>query len=708
MTVATCEASLEAGQRRLLDTLERLLALPATEFRRALGAVSQVLGEVLGADMVEVFLYDPASETLVATGASTTPMARRQRHIGLDRVPLANGGRIVEVFQTGVSYHTGHADQDPAVPRGVTQGLAARSLIDVPLEVAGDRLGVIEVVSAQVERFAVEDLQFMATVARWVGLIAHRAEPVAQSTRASAAQSQRAATMELITVLAPTLQAALTPLQAQLTLLRTRANREGRPDDLQIATAAELALQRLERVLADALETVRLEHGLFGLRVQPVDLAALTWAAVNRHEALEADLRVQALEELVVMGDPACLGQALETLLTYALLRSPPGAPVMVQLNRETATAEGDLAVLRVQDEGPAISPDLLPTLFMRAGLEAHGDPGLGLYLARAIAEAHGGTLGVEATADRATAFRLVVPLAPLAPTEPMGPRGAAPEEGQRILVVDGEPERCAAVSAYLETRGYLVVLAADGADAQAQVRTALPDLVVLDATTADLDGLATLRELRAVSNVPVIMVSQRGGEDATVQALRLGADDFLTLPVGHRELGARIERALRRGAPSSALPLGALVVDADLTIDFGRNRVILRGTEAALTGPRTPAALPPGEQRGAADALRDAAGTGVGAGVPRGRTLRAALRELPAGQDRARLAAPQVHPDGEGPGLPLRRAGDAAILFWTGQHWLDTPSCIFYRKVARSGGADTRSTMPSYRGRTIKDAGTR
>ena len=151
--------------------------------------------------------------------------------------------------------------------------------------------------------------------------------------------------------------------------------------------------------------------------------------------------------------------------------------------------------------------------------------------------------------------------------------------DGRRILVVGGEPDLADAVRVFLEMHSYIVLHVADETEALARVRTALPDLVVLAMTMPGMDGLAALGEIRSQSAVPVIMLSAQGGEDDEVRALRLGADYYLTAPVGQRELLARIESALRRAAPHEAL-----VVDADLTIDFARNRVIRRGKEESLT----------------------------------------------------------------------------------------------------------------------------
>ena len=156
--------------------------------------------------------------------------------------------------------------------------------------------------------------------------------------------------------------------------------------------------------------------------------------------------------------------------------------------------------------------------------------------------------------------------------------------DGRRILVVDDEPDLRDAVRVYLEMHGYSVLQAADGQEAVEKVRTTLPDLVVLDVMMPVMDGIATLQQLRTLSAVPVIMLTVKGDEDDKVRALRLGADDYVTKPFSQRELLARIESVLRRAAQPAVLPQDTIVVDEALTIDFARNRVIVRGKEEPLT----------------------------------------------------------------------------------------------------------------------------
>jgi len=143
----------DASQRQdqLLTVLEGLLELPATEVKATLDQATSLIAEVLAAEKVDVFFHDPASETLVAIRTSDTPMGRRQRAIGMDRLPFANGGRTIEVFLTGAPFLTGHADQDPEVLVGLKDGLGVKSEIAAVFEVKTLRRGVLIAVSSAPE-----------------------------------------------------------------------------------------------------------------------------------------------------------------------------------------------------------------------------------------------------------------------------------------------------------------------------------------------------------------------------------------------------------------------------------------------------------------------------------------------------------------------------------------------------------------------------
>lgn len=151
---------------------------------------------------------------------------------------------------------------------------------------------------------------------------------------------------------------------------------------------------------------------------------------------------------------------------------------------------------------------------------------------------------------------------------------------GKRILVVDDEPQIRRALSIALRGHGYEVEVATDGAGALTALATWEPDLVVLDLVMPGIDGFEVVRQARVWTELPIIVLSARGQERDKVEALDLGADDYLTKPFGMNELLARVRVALRHGAPRGA-PVATV---GDITIDAGRRVVTKRGQEIHLT----------------------------------------------------------------------------------------------------------------------------
>ena len=152
-----------------------------------------------------------------------------------------------------------------------------------------------------------------------------------------------------------------------------------------------------------------------------------------------------------------------------------------------------------------------------------------------------------------------------------------------RILLVDDEVAIQRAVAPLLRSRGYDVEIAGTGADALQIVAEQPPDLIVLDLGLPDLEGTEVCRRVRATSAMPIIVLSARGAEADKVNALDLGADDYVTKPFGPEELLARIRVALRRVLVGRARRERRLQA-GDLTIDYDRRRALRGEAEIRLT----------------------------------------------------------------------------------------------------------------------------
>ncbi|HQY30417.1 MAG TPA: response regulator transcription factor [Thermomicrobiales bacterium] len=149
-----------------------------------------------------------------------------------------------------------------------------------------------------------------------------------------------------------------------------------------------------------------------------------------------------------------------------------------------------------------------------------------------------------------------------------------------RILVVDDEPHIQRALQTVLGAHGYLVRIATDGQTALVDIATWQPDAVVLDLVMPGMDGAQVLRDVRAWSDVPIIVLSARGQEQDKIMALDLGADDYLTKPFGTGELLARMRVLLRRRGTIGETTIAA----GRVVIDLAARIVTRDGVEVHLT----------------------------------------------------------------------------------------------------------------------------
>lgn len=151
-----------------------------------------------------------------------------------------------------------------------------------------------------------------------------------------------------------------------------------------------------------------------------------------------------------------------------------------------------------------------------------------------------------------------------------------------RILVVDDEPQIHRFLGPALQAAGYTPLRAERGEEALRQIASAVPDLVLLDLGLPDLDGQLVLRRLRAVSDVPVIVLSARDREEDKINALDEGADDYVEKPFALGELMARIRTALRH--KGQAHPAVQMFEVAGLRLDPNALKAELNGAPLALT----------------------------------------------------------------------------------------------------------------------------
>jgi DNA-binding response OmpR family regulator len=153
-----------------------------------------------------------------------------------------------------------------------------------------------------------------------------------------------------------------------------------------------------------------------------------------------------------------------------------------------------------------------------------------------------------------------------------------------RVLVVDDEPRIIAFLKMKLKASGYMVLSAVNGLEALEQVQAQEPDLLVLDVVMPGMDGFETLKLVRALSAIPVIMLSAKGEAADRIKGLGLGADDYLPKPFSPDELVARIEAIKRRITSSERKKTYDEFVIDDLNVNFDKRQITRCGKELKLT----------------------------------------------------------------------------------------------------------------------------
>lgn len=146
----------------------------------------------------------------------------------------------------------------------------------------------------------------------------------------------------------------------------------------------------------------------------------------------------------------------------------------------------------------------------------------------------------------------------------------------QIILIVDDEARMRRFIRMNMELEGFQVLEAENGVKALDQIRKFNPDLILMDVMMPEMDGFETLRLLREISTVPVILLTVKSDEEDKIRGLGLGADDYITKPFSPRELNSRVNAVVRRAQWPAPPPRTVLRIDDRLSIDFNRHQVIV------------------------------------------------------------------------------------------------------------------------------------
>jgi two-component system KDP operon response regulator KdpE len=156
-------------------------------------------------------------------------------------------------------------------------------------------------------------------------------------------------------------------------------------------------------------------------------------------------------------------------------------------------------------------------------------------------------------------------------------------DQHAKILIVDDEPQITRVLRTALSTQGYSLRIAANGVEGMEAIHAWKPDLVITDVCMPQMNGVELCREIRAISQIPIIVLSVRNQDLMKIEALDAGADDYVTKPFSIQELQARVRAQLRRStANNSESPQS--IKAGDFLIDIPQHRVVVRGQDTHLT----------------------------------------------------------------------------------------------------------------------------
>jgi signal transduction histidine kinase len=358
-----------------------------------------------------------------------------------------------------------------------------------------------------------------------------------------------------------------TPLNAILGWTALLRKRRFEPSSLERAVdVIERNARAQAKLIDDMLDISRIVAGKLRLELQPVPLPPIIERAVESfrpaadQKGLSVVLKVDP-NIPCVSGDPDRLQQIVANLVSNAVKFTPKGGHIDVRLAQR-----GGAVVLEVADDGIGMPADFLPHAFDRfrqrdgASTRAYGGLGIGLALARHLADLHGATVGVQSAGPgRGAVFTLSIPIP--------GASIAHPEKGElpfaapaaslvnvRVLVVDDEPDAREVARHLLEEAGAQVMTAVSARSGIEQIATFRPDVVVSDIGMPETDGHAFMRQVRALTaegggQVSAIALTAYASPEDARRAREAGFQAFLAKPMDPAALIAAIAELTRTGA---------------------------------------------------------------------------------------------------------------------------------------------------------------
>ncbi len=422
---------IERRQRLIAEELHGIARHITSEpsLDEALAAVLRAAEKLFGATSASIYLTDQSE--IFPNRRFTT------RHTGEphwdERGVVRPGGATARVLRTGQSIVVGNAPAGGGSSRPASTRPGTRAVI--PIRHGQRTIGALLVNWDEYRYCSQVDLRLLETLAAY-GAIA--VENVRLRERDATARQEieeaRLRLQQFIGMVAHDLRGPLGVVATSLELLRDNRRRSRAGIEQHVLPATENAIRRMRRLVDDLLGAARIGAGRFHVRPFPMDLVEVARRVVEQHQATSElhRLILEAPDELPGEWDPERIGQLLTNLISNAIRYSPDGGDVRVSV-----IPRADEVIIQVTDQGIGIRPDeehLIFEPFLRLQHDAESEGlGLGLYIAKAIAEAHGGRIWVASEPERGTSFFVALPatgggaeqLSPTANSTPTSTAGA-------------------------------------------------------------------------------------------------------------------------------------------------------------------------------------------------------------------------------------------------------------------------------------------
>ncbi|EJM54570.1 ATP-binding protein [Pseudomonas sp. GM48] len=353
-----------------------------------------------------------------------------------------------------------------------------------------------------------------------------------------------------------------TPMNGVLGMLQLLETTNMTEEQLEYAALASESTEHLLKVINDILDFSRIERSELELEHIPFNLADLIGSCAQsfQHSAAQRglDLKLKIPDDmrgLQVKGDPTRIRQILVNLIGNALKFTEQGR---ITLEAQWQSLDHELLwfTCTVRDSGigiPAQNLELMFNAFQQADSSIsrrYGGTGLGLPIARTLAERMGGTLRAQSEEGRGSVFTLEIPLALHQQTQPLLPpraqTGNSSGEGRNVLLVEDNPVNQTVIEAMLRSLGFKVSVATDGAQAIRSAESLIFEAILMDCRLPIIDGYEATRQIRQLpgcTDLPIIALTANALQGDREACLSAGMNDYLAKPFKRTDLQQILQR---------------------------------------------------------------------------------------------------------------------------------------------------------------------